>query len=144
MGITHHWYRPTELPEQQFADAVVDIEEVVASAGVALAGFEGEGNPIFLPDHVVFNGVKGQHCEPFEIRRVEFDRRGRAEVFGYCKTEQFPYDLCVKAALIILKHHLGDLIRVGSDASDEDWKAAKELIQSQLNFGIDFILDAED
>ncbi len=72
MGLTHSWLRPTELPVDQFAAAVRDVRLVLKHVDVPLAGFEGRGEPIFSDDAVVFNGVAGAGCEPFEIHQVEF------------------------------------------------------------------------
>src|SRR4051794_9594297 len=101
MGLTHYWYRPTELPTEPFAAAVEGIRQVLKVTGVPLGGFEGVGDPILKPDAVVFNGRKGAAVEPFEIQLVEFDQRGRPAKFSYCKTEGRPYDLAVRAALIV-------------------------------------------
>jgi len=115
MGRTHYWRRPTELPTDRFAAAAKDIHRVVRSAGVPLAGFEGTGEPVFTDNSVAFNGVGNARCEPFKVHDTEFDRHGRPETFSFCKTEGLPYDLAVKAALVILKEHLGDSIKVMSD-----------------------------
>jgi hypothetical protein len=128
MGLTHSWLRPTELPPDQFAAAVKDIRLVLDRAEIPLAGFESRGQPIFLADTVVFNGVQGAGCEAFEIHRIEFDRRGEAETFSFCKTQGLPYDVAVKAALVVLKHHLGNQIRVMSDESDGAWQRGRYLV----------------
>jgi hypothetical protein len=141
MGLTHAWYRETELDEHAFAAAVEDCRMVVAKTDVPLAGFEGAGEPIFDSDHIVFNGQRPDECEPFEIARVEFDRRGRPEALGYCKTEGLPYDICVQASLVVLKHHLGSSIRVCSDVSDDAWRSAVELTQAALGYGEEFRLE---
>src|SRR6476660_4895162 len=112
MGLTHSWLRPTELPAEAFTAAVRDIQLVLKAADIPLAGFEGHGQPIFLDDTIVFNGVAGAGCEPFEIHQVEFDRRGRAEKFSFCKTQSLPYDVAVKVSLIIFKEQLGVIFKV--------------------------------
>lgn len=66
-------------------------------------------------DHIAFNGV----LWPFEKTIVEFDRRGRSEVYSYFKTQDLPYDMYVQTAMIILKHHLRSAIVVYSDVDDE-------------------------
>src|SRR5687767_5122887 len=113
MGLTHYWQRPTELPDT-FGLAVRDVRRAVESAGVPIAGFEGSGPPLFREDCIIFNGAGGG-CEPFEIHQTEFDRRGRPMVSAFCKTEHAPYDLCVRVALVALKHHLKDALSVASD-----------------------------
>ena len=141
MGLTHSWLRPTELPADAFADAVRDVRRVLEAAAIPLAGFEGRGEPVFLDDVVVFNGVAGASCEPFEIHQVEFDRRGRTEKLSFCKTEMLPYDFAVKAALIVLKNHLGEMIKIMSDEKDDAWARARQLVHQTLGFGATFILD---
>lgn len=141
MGWTHSWKRPIELPTKEFQAAVSDVRQALEAIGLELAGFEGLGDPVLNDDHIVFNGPQGQHCEPFEISRVEFDRRGRSSVSGFCKTERLPYDLAVQASLIILKHHLAELITVTSDAGDDDWAEARTALQEAIGYGLAFRLD---
>lgn len=143
MGLTHNWHRPTELPADAFARAVTDCRRVLSGLDVPLAGFEGIGDPIFDANTILFNGVTGSCCEPFEIHQTEFDRRGRRVVFSFCKTEHAPYDICVKVAIVVLKHHFGNAILVGSDATDADWEDARQACQKSLNYGADFRLDKE-
>jgi hypothetical protein len=141
MGLTHNWQRGTELAADAFARAVEDCRKVVAATGVPVAGFNGSGQPIFDRDKIIFNGAKGAGCEPFEIHQTEFDRRGRKVFWSFCKTEYAPYDVAVKAALIALKHHLGDDIKITSDAKDTDWDDARKICQQTLGYGGDFKLD---
>lgn len=143
MGWTHYWYRTCELDEAAFAQCVRDCEAVVQHSGVAVAGFDGSGRPVFSADHIVFNGQAPVACEPFEMARVEFDRRGRNEVFGFCKTEGMPYDICVQASLVIMKHRMPNAIRVGSDGDRGDWQRAIRLVQDVLGYGDEFCLTEE-
>jgi len=137
MGWTHHWERSVELPPKQFKQAVEDLRALLPELPVELAGFDGGGEPMLADDHIVFNGRLGEHCEPFEIARVEFDRRGRGYVSSFCKTEQMPYDIAVQAVLIVLKHHLGDEIRVASDGTGPAWSDARRRVQASLGYGED-------
>jgi len=141
MGWTHYWERPTELPEQDFTSAVRDVETLVAASSIGLGGFDGSGHPVLESDHVVLNGQSPQACEPFELSRVQFDRRGRASVFSYCKTGGMPYDLLVQGALIIFRRYFGESLIVTSDGSDSNWQPARELVQDTLGYGEDFRLD---
>ena len=143
MGWTHYWRRPTELPEEELARAAEDCQKILATSGVPLGGFTGEGEPIFSAERIIFNGAGGSGCEPFEIARVEFDRNGRELVFSFCKTDQAPYDICVQIALVVLKHHLGDAITITSDADDSDWLLARQQCQKSLGYGEDFRLTRE-
>lgn len=144
MGLTHFWYRRTELPAELFDAASRDIRHVLQHSGVAIAGFEGTGEPILTSDTVVFNGQAGAACEPFEIHQTEFDRRGRDEVFGFCKTNGLPYDLAVKVSLVVLKHHFGKRFRVMSNDRDAAWSGARELVRAFLKYGDEFQLDPSE
>jgi hypothetical protein len=143
MGLTHSWRRPTELSAEAFRAAVADIRKVLKASNVPLAGFHGVGESVMRDDAVVFNGVGRAAVEPFEIHCVEFDRLGRPAKFSFCKTAGLPYDLAVRATLIVLKHHLGDQISVTSDADDASWAPACQLVQNALSFGADFKLDSK-
>jgi len=143
MGWTHNWQRPTELPEEEFARAAEDCQKILVTLDVPLGGFTGNGAPVFSANSIIFNGTGGSGCEPFEIARVEFDRKGLELIFSFCKTEQAPYDICVQIALVVLKHHLGDAITIDSDADDNDWRQARRQCQKSLGYGKDFRLTRE-
>lgn len=142
MGLTHHWLRPTELPAAAFKQAAEDCRIVFESVSAELGGFEGFGEPVLDNDHIIFNGKHPATCEPFEIAAVQFDRRGRDEFYCHCKTEHLPYDLFVKAALIIFSHRIGPAFKVTSDAPTA-WDAARDLVQRTLGYGADFQLARE-
>ncbi len=95
-------------------------------------------------DCVLFNGAGGLSCEDFVFPRIQVPRRQRpnGRAFSYCKTEHMPYDICVQIALIVLKHHLGSMITISSDADAEDWQKARDTCQSSLGYGSDFELEA--
>lgn len=143
MGVTHHWRRPTELPADSFRAAVADVRRLLSAATVEIGGFDGTGSPILRDDRIVFNGLAPLACEPFEVATVEFDRHGRNEVCEFCKTGHLPYDLQVKATLIVLEHHLHPHFVVTSDQADEEWAAARDLVQSALGYGSAFCLSNE-
>lgn len=143
MGLSHHWRRPTELTAGTFRAAAHDVCKLLASSPVELAGFDGTGSPIIGDDRIVINGRTPLACEPFEIALVEFDRRGNSEVRSFCKTEGLPYDLIVKAALIVFQHHLKPHFVVTSDQMNDDWASARDLVQSTLGFGESFCLSQE-
>ena len=143
MGWTHNWRRGTELPPSAFAAAVIDCRKTLPCTGIPLAGFDGNAQPMLQEDVIVFNGQGRAGCEPFEIHRTECDRHGRAVFWSFCKTEHLPYDLCVQMALVILKHHLAEMITVGSDGKDDDWAEARRHCQKQLGYGDTFRLHAE-
>jgi len=141
MGLTHHWRRPTELPGEAFRAAAGDVRQLLAGDETELAGFDGTGDPILSGERIVFNGTRPRACEPFEMAVVEFDRRGRPEVSGFCKTGHLPYDLYVRAVLIVLAHHLPEDLEVTSDEAGEQWQPARDLVRERLGYGGDFSLD---
>lgn len=140
MGWTHTWQRATELDADGFKRAVADCRNALDATRIPLAGFDGTGNPVFEDEHIVFNGVSPASCEPFEIARIEFDRRGKPQAWGFCKTEHQPYDLCVQVALVILNHHLGSSIEIGSDGTVDDWSHAIDHVKKLLGYGAGFQL----
>jgi hypothetical protein len=133
MGITHYWTRPTELLEDGFYRATADCARLIPTLGLTLAGFDGSGEAVFDKDRIVFNGPPGQNAEPFEVARVEFDRRGRSVVRSFCKTEGLPYDRAVQLALLIFSHHFGSQFDVRSDARTESWQDVIAIARSHLN-----------
>ena len=144
MGMTHYWKRPTELPVEPFLAAVGDWCKVCEAAGVALGGLDGTGVALADSEHIVFNGAAPNSCEPFELARVEFDRRGRSTVTSFCKASGLPYGFSVRATLIIFQHHLPEYISVtsDSDSGDEEWVDARSLVESVLGYGGSFRLQS--
>ena len=140
MGWTHYWECEAELPEETFSKAVEDCGVVFGKVETDISGSGGTGDAVLDSNNIVFNGADGLVCEDFSFLRIQIPRRNRDKAFAYCKTEHLPYDLCVQAALIILKHHLGDMIIVTSDASGKDWQKAKDICQEYLGYGSYFEL----
>lgn len=139
VGYTHSWYRPVRLDGKKFEAAVRDfalLGRVLESAGVELSGPGGSGTAILSRRVLAFNGKPG-HCEDFEIS-VE-DRAERTVrnglVFGFCKTNRARYDLAVMVALLILKHHLGDDLKVSTDGDNGAWQGAWLMVERELNYG---------
>ena len=126
MGLTHYWKRAEEFPADAFRKAVLDCKLLLAAIDAKLAGPECRGEPIFQPDSIQFNGIHGQHCEPFSMKIIETPKMPGRPVFSYCKTEGLPYDLAVKCTLVVLKHYLHDSIRIMSDAKQDEWQEQKK------------------
>lgn len=143
VGLSHHWRRQTELPLDLFKKAVSDCRILLDNPSVELAGFDGVGTPVLEDDRIVFNGIAPRSCEPFEIAAVEFDRRGKQEFFSHCKTGHLPYDLYVKATLIVFSHHLQEAFHVSSDQDNQAWDNARVFVQDRLGYGDSFMLTNE-
>jgi hypothetical protein len=138
MGFTHYWDRPSELPAKKFAAAVKDCRVLLTHLAVPLAGRDGTGPAIFRADEIGFNGLGPDAYETFAVARMLPNRLGEPRIFEFCKTARRPYDLCVQAALIVLKQHLGGEISVSSDGEDADWESARVACQRWLGYGGDF------
>lgn len=143
MGYTHSWLRPKELDREKFAAAAADCRRICEVSGVELRGIEGGSHPVFANGIVAFDGG----CEWFVIQCVCDDRSPERPCrdkpgmhFGYCKTEHQPYDKCVQACLVVLKHHLNADFSVTSDGDETDWMPACSLCQSVLGYGSGFSL----
>lgn len=148
MGYTHYYYLPAEIDQDTFDAAVADIQKVAEASGVPLGDWEGEGSPEFTRDTIGLNGVGDEGHETFRVDRVyQSPYPGRepmtdddGRVFHFCKTARKPYDVVVAAALIALKHRLGEAVHVSSDGNDEEWAEGKALAQSALGFGDDYAI----
>lgn len=66
------------------------------------------------------------------------DENGR--YFAFTKTAFKPYDLAVNACLIIIKHYLGDKIKVSSDGEMKDWQDAIDICQNAFDYGKEFVI----
>ena len=132
------------MPADVFEKAAKDCKLVLAAIDVPFKGYHYQGEPVFTAEEITFYGVKGENCEPFSIKAVEAPRFPGRPIFSYCKTEYLPYDLGVKCALVILKHYLGDRIRIMSDGTNDDWNDAKQLCLTCLKYGGNFILDNDE
>ena len=84
--------------------------------------------------------------ETFHFPRVfkphDWEEPKNGLYFDFCKTAFKPYDLAVTAFLIVAKHHLRDRLVVHSDGEDTQWQDARWLCQMELDYGLDFQLDA--
>lgn len=140
MGYTNYWTRQSELPAKRFAAAVKDIKKIMKHLGVPLAGGDGTGSPIFGAGEIIFNGATPSDYETFAIARTATARADEPKVFEFCKTEHRPYDIGVQAALIVLKHHLGEAITASSDGDGAAWDKARAVCQKWLGYGRAFRL----
>ena len=143
MGLTHYWRRPARLSPDKFRAAVVDVRLLLSTAPVGVAGIDGTGAPILHDDQIAFNGRSPLACESFAIAAIESDRHGGGEVTSFCKTQRLPYDLFVKAVLIVLAHHLQPHFVVTSDEGSDGWASARAFVRETLGYGESFTLWAD-
>lgn len=153
MGYTHYYYLPESIEQETFDAIVTDIRKVTEASGVPLSGdWERVIPPVLDDDMVLFNGVgDGAHetfyfsqtwTPPYPGREPHLDDAGR--IFHFCKTAMKFYDIVVTAALIVVKHHLGEKAHIASDGNDGDWAPARTLAQSTLGYGGDYNIRGED
>lgn len=143
MGYTHYWYRDEKLDKEKFAKASKDcklVTDYLRTKGIQIQFESDEPDPPVFDDNLIrFNGQEDEGHETFYIAQ-EFDEGYRqpddtGKLFAFCKTARKPYDTAVTACLIILKHHLGDAIRLSSDGGNEGWLEGLEVVQAVLSYG---------
>ena len=64
MGYTHYWNRPVVIVPETYAHIVRDVQKLVEACqevGIALAGWDGTGDPEIGPRTIAFNGVEQCH-----------------------------------------------------------------------------------
>lgn len=155
MGHTHYWYLRTsgrEAVEKRLGAILEDFARLLPHLP-PLAGPDGTGAPVLSPPEVAFNGPAPEDYESFVFPWWEEKKEWS---FGFCKTgfaweEKRPYDLAVRVFLLLAKLHLGDLIRLSSDAPLRDWAEAALLVEGVLALPVDLygllevrLLEVED
>ena len=147
MGYTQYWFRQPEIDQEIFKSIVQDFRKIVQilPPEVILAGGLGKGAPEISDEGVVFNGFgEGAH-ETFDFPRTLITQTWKEHEeyglrFEFCKTAQKPYDIAVTAFLIIAQHYLKDKLKVSSDGSNADWDEARNICQSNLEYGMELNL----
>ena len=135
MGYTNYWrIRKIEAYKQALPLVASDLKELLPQLP-PLAGWDGRGEPTLKGWRIAFNGVEPEECEPFLLEEWP---RGAP---GFCKTREKPYDLAVKAALVLLKWHSEAIapyaVEVRSDGGLTDWDKACELVVEELGYPVD-------
>ena len=134
MGYTHYFSlsRRDDLRVEEIGS---DIIRLVEASDVPICDAWGEvgTQPEFTSEMVAFNGIGEDGYESF-VYPPDFDRQekhGLVVGASFCKTDRRPYDEVVAATLLVLKYHLGNDMRIGSDGniSDEEWQRAIALFQ---------------
>ena len=111
--------------------------------------------PQFTMKHIYFNGGscslenrkkaplgywiddpdKGLSHETFEIcPKFQKHYDGKLSGYSFCKTARKPYDLMVKAVLLVCEHYLKDDIEISCDGDGEDWVEAAKFILNVLGW----------
>ena len=139
MGYTHYWQLNDnqKINTKALKDAISIMSKIVIDHASILAGWDGEGEPTGNRNRICFNGRDDDSHETFSI-----DNLWGGE-FSFCKTALKPYDKVVTACLAVLKHYLGDSVRVSSDGEGKDWNSGVEIASKYVN-DLDFEQVIED
>lgn len=142
MGYTHYFENKGHKDDKEnFLKVVADAKKLYEnmpehseSAGgyhsedpLKLCGGNGDGEPIFNENMIVFNG-DAEHDLDHETFAV-FPKKFK----DFCKTNRKPYDLMVCAVLLSMKRHMvnftysSDGIR--TVGGTKDWEPAKEFYE---------------
>jgi hypothetical protein len=149
LGYTHYWYQDPKLDADKFAAAALDIAKVVEMSKVSLGGGMGGAGtaPEIGPEKIRLNGIEGDAHETFAIEptaeKPSYQDQSDPKVFNFCKTDRKPYDEVVTASLAVLKHHLGDAIRVSSDGDFSDWSDGLALAGEATNLDLSALMQTE-
>lgn len=122
MGYTHYWRGTAKASDSLIAD----LQHLLESTDVPLAGWDGKGKPVINTDEIRFNGLGDDAYETFA---VEFDKDS---AFTFCKTGHAPYDEVVVAALFLIEAHSGGSFSWSSDGDAEDHAVGRETAYSIL------------
>ena len=141
MGISHYWKIRKTIDKERFAKIAQDFKKVIPYLCVDLAGVNGEGEPEITDDVISFNGKAPYEYEGFVLGRLAqapyYTQLYDGKWFNSCKVGfdcPRPYDIAVKIALIIAKHHLGSDITLGSDETEAEWEDAYEIVKNVLGY----------
>lgn len=127
MGYTHYWnFNFKKTNELDYKLALRQCQRIIRRHNRELKA-EDVKHPSRLSGYSVhtkvgkytglhFNGTKDMGHEDFSLREHLIENTG-----GFCKTAQKPYDVCVVACLIILKHYLKEGFTCESDGQHFDW-----------------------
>lgn len=87
MGFTRYFEgNVTITPE-----LVQDVNDIINTSNIDIAGWDGTGKPVISTEEIRFNGSGDESCETFVITN---GNNG-----GFCKTAREPYDLVVATVL---------------------------------------------
>jgi hypothetical protein len=107
-----------------------DAKRIIKMSGVGIVGPEGKSNtkPIIKPAYIALNGTEEGQGD-YEAFVFEAKDTG----FNFCKTVKLPYDVVVKAILILAKRR-GYLKRwrFNGDRSEEEYINAVKLYNKAM------------
>ena len=130
MGYTHYYEVMDKRMNLKIDEIGEDIAAVIRRCEVPIGNTQGTpgSRPLISPRHIAFNGIDPEACEDFSYPPM-FELNpclGLREGYSYCKTHRYPYDIVVCVSLLIIKHHLGDNVRLSSNGRRNElaWRKA--------------------
>jgi hypothetical protein len=129
MGFTRYYTINSKLDPQKFvkfsADCKYICDYITQNFNIKLAGYDGEGDPTFSDNYIVFNGKDDLAHETFSIGT---EMTG----FQFTKTNLKPYDRHVYACLTLVKKYFQEAIKVSGDGEIDDYPDLGAIIQSLI------------
>lgn len=119
MGYSHYWTLKNGIEQtkwEKFLHGARQIIETADAAGIKLED-KSTASAIFI------NGVSAGAHEDFVITSEDVG-------YGFCKTNEKPYDTVVTAILIHAKAIFGDEILITSDGAWHDWDSGRLLYET--------------
>lgn len=143
MGYTHYWdFRPVPKGKAQETEEIYQLAlrqcqrvlraynaEIKAQDPKHFARLSGYSVHTKVQEYggLMFNGTQDQAHEDFTLREHFSENEG-----GFCKTARKPYDVCVVACLVVLKHYLGNSFNWSSDGREHELIEGRELAKRIL------------
>lgn len=136
MSYTQHWFRPIEIEQELFNRISEDIEKMQPF-------WRRKGIKVETSQEVVYiEGFLFPQTIPDEWKKL-FVTMKNGGIHQFCNTNRGRFEIAVKAALVIAKHHMGDNILVTSDGGLWNWQGAVEAVKEHLGYGEEFDLTDE-
>lgn len=122
MGYTHYYTQKRYLTEDEWTAFTAATLAIIGAYGERLSrdGDDEELGPLIGSEVVMFNGMPGAECEPFEVVR---EKTG----FQFVKTRDEPYDAPVTACLAAMAVIAPGAFDIGTDGNSADWKPGLSL-----------------
>ena len=116
MGYTHYFTQKRFLTDAEWEAFTAATLAIIGVYGDRLSrdGEDTELGPLIDSEMVMFNGMPGDECEPFDVVR---EKTG----FQFVKTRELPYDVPVTACLAALSAIAPDAFAIGTDGNSADW-----------------------
>jgi len=135
VGYVHYYPRKRDIGVRTWIKIRKDVDELLEASPVELASPLGERgtDPIVGPERIAFNGVEEDAREDFTLCRTDSPND-----VGFCKTDRKPYDLVVKATLVVVYNRVPTAWYVYSDGHDFEWEDARAWVNGILGTGTSF------